>query len=233
MGLEKRRDSNVVWLEVKHFCIWQQIKAPVEGCEAVEVKNPKTSELSTKYGYKYDTLNGHAIKLEWYDTANKYSTRYIGYKLHLADEGQVYVLDMPYQSMVLRRFLRAAPNIDWNVPLAITAFKAKGEKQGDDSTGIWFRQEGETIKPFYTKDNPNGMPSATQDPVTHEWDFKPQHRWLVSELNEHIVPAIADHGEKYRAQRPERPEAQTGGLSQAESEPVDWNAPIDDSDVPF
>ena len=189
MALERQSDSNVTFLQVKHFALWKEIKRPVEGCETIDVTNPKTKEVIKKHGYKFRTLSGRAVKLVTYDTGTKYATRYFGFKLHISDGGEVYQLDMPYQSQILRRFLRVARNIDFSKPFAISVFKGKGS-DGKEETGIWFQQAGQTVKPYYSREQPHGMPPATQDPDTHEWDFKAQHRWLVQRLQDETIPEI-------------------------------------------
>ncbi len=79
MGLTKRADSDIFYLEIKHYCLWLPLKKQVEGCEALEVTNPKTGQVLTKYGYRFDTVTGRAVKLAKYDTQKKYATRYFGF----------------------------------------------------------------------------------------------------------------------------------------------------------
>ena len=72
-----------------------------------------------------------------YDTEKKYSKRYFGFKLSLAEGTETYVIEMPYASQILRRFLHVAPNVDWTHPLSITIFKGKKkEGAGVETTGI-------------------------------------------------------------------------------------------------
>ena len=69
----------------------------------------------------------------------------------------------------------AAPSIDWNLPFTIQVWKGKTkEGQGAAETAILFRQSGDTLKWFFTRDHLNGMPDATQDTDTKEWDFRAQ-----------------------------------------------------------
>jgi hypothetical protein len=192
MGLTRKTEASVVYLEIKHYCLWQALKKQVNGCDAVEVKNPRTGAVSTKYGYRFDTVIGRAVKLVKYDTERKYSTRYFGFKLHMIDQGEKFVLDLPYNSQALRRFLRVARNIDWYEPLSITVFKGKKKEGGSEETGIWFQQLGATVKPYYGKENLNGMPAAKYDDQLQQWDFRDQHRWLVGRLIEETIPHIAE-----------------------------------------
>lgn len=189
MALTRRSENHIVYLEAKHYCLWRQIKKQVDGCDSVEVKNPKTGQVLTKYGYRYDSVSGHVIKLVKYDTAEKYATRYFGFKMHIAEGAETYVLDMPYNGQFLRRFLRIAPNIEWALPLSITVFKGKKQKGGEEM-GVWFQQRDATVKPYYTRENQHGMPEATHDDVSNEWDFRAQHRWLVARLIETTIPSI-------------------------------------------
>lgn len=224
MALTKRSETGIIYLQAKHFCLWREIKKQVAGCDEVDANNPSTGQTVKKYGYRYDSVSGLAVKLFKYDTEKKYSTRYFGFKLQLRDGIDTYVLDMPYNSALLRRFLRIAPNVDWTLPLSLTVFKGKkGEKDGKDSTGFWFQQQGETVPAYFTRETPYGMPDAVYDADTHEWDFKAQHRWLVDHLKDNTIGDIdraatapADAGEDVEPDHSHEP-----------------HAPIDDSDLPF
>lgn len=233
MALTKRSESNTVFLQAKHYCLWQELKSQVDGCEAVQVKNPKTDAVSTKYGYKFNTVSGLATGLVKYDTEKKYPTRFFGFKLHLRDGDDAYVLDMPYQSQLLRRFLRVAPNVDWNKPLSITIFKGKKENGGEE-LGVWFQQRGETVKVYFTRENPRGMPQATQDPDTHEWDFRAQHRWLVELLKTRTIPDIEEAAKRVAPPMPPETDSQE---PEPEPEPEQHHralsTEITDDDVPF
>jgi hypothetical protein len=223
----------MVYLEAKHYCLWRAIKKEVPGCETIEANNPRTGGTVKKYGYRYDTVTGIVVKLLKYDTASKYSTRYFGFKLHMADGPDTYVIDMPYQSQLLRRFLKVARGIDWTKALSITVFKGKKENSQIEPTGIWFQQNGVTIKPYYTREQPHGMPAATHDKIEDQWDFREQHRWLVARLIEEtipdvdaaaakVAPPIEPHGGDDQADEPPDPPEHTGGGEE-----------ITDDDVPF
>lgn len=232
MALERRSATNTVFLQAKHYCLWQEIKKPVEGCETVEVTNPSTGDTLTKYGYAYHTVTGRVMKIVKYDTEKKFKTRFFGFKLHMEDAGIPYVFDMPYNGPALRKFLMIAPNVDWSLPLSLTVFKGKkkAEHSGADPMVIWFRQRDETVKAYFTKDNLHGMPEAIQDPHSKEWDFRAQRRWLVNYMVEHIIPAIEAAAAKVA------PPVEPLREPEQEREPdhdTDWNQGITDDDVPF
>jgi hypothetical protein len=232
MALTKRSESKTIYLEVKHYCLWRALKKEVPGCDVVEANNPATGGKVVKYGYRFDTVTGNATRLTWYDTERKYSKRYFGFKLSLIDGAETFVLDMPYTSQVLRRFLHVAPNVDWTVPLSITVFKGKrkeGAREGAEPTGIWFHQLGETVKAYYTREEPHGMPEATFDDALQQWDFRAQMRWLATQLKERTIPDI----EAAATRAPEADSAAEFEGDGVSSPDVggDWQA--DDSDCPF
>jgi hypothetical protein len=232
MSLTKHTDSKVIYLQVKAFSLWQELKKQVAGCDEIEVKNPKTGELLKKHGYRFDAVSGRVVKLIKYDTERKYTTRYFGFKIHFLDGIEVYVLDLPYNSQILRRFLRVAHNVDWNLPLSISVFKGKKKSGDGDELGVWFQQRGETVKPYYTREQPHEMPEAVFDADLQQWDFKAQHRWLVEKLKTETIPDI-----EAAAKRVEPPvEPQTVGDQQSEPQDTTDFQPSDfivDDDVPF
>lgn len=233
MALTKRSESNTVFLQAKHYCLWQEVKQQVPGCEAVEVKNPKTEAVSTKYGFKFNTVSGLVTDLVKYDTERKYATRFFGFKMHFRDADDAYVLDMPYQSQLLRRFLRVAPNVDWNLPLSITIFKGKKEN-GSEELGVWFQQHGETVKVYFTRENPRGMPNAIHHADTQEWDFREQHRWLVERLKTETIPDIQEAAKRVAPPvQPLHSDAEEPTPAEEQPQPHHRSDEITDDDVPF
>lgn len=231
MALTRRSENNIVYLEAKHYCLWRGFKKQVKDCEAIEVTNPKTGAVITKYGFRYDSVSGHVVKILKYDTERKYSTRYFGFKMHIVEGGETYVLDMPYNSQILRRFLRVARNIDWALPLSITVFKGKKEN-GLEELGVWFQQKAATVKPYYTREQPHGMPEATHDPVEDAWDFKAQHRWLVARLIEETIPDI-DAAAKRVAPPIEHDQGEELQEEHMEDVDIPPHGEISDDDLPF
>ena len=190
MALTKREGGSVTYLQIKDFSIWREIKTPVEGCEAITVNNPSNGETLTKYGFKFDELSGRVVKLEQYNKEFS-GTRYVGFNLFLMDDGKRFSLEMPYESQVFQRFLLVAPNIALDLPLSISAFKGKPSRAGaKDKTAVAFRQDGKNVPQFYSREDPHGMPLATQDTITGTWDFGPQKRWLVNKLITETIPQI-------------------------------------------
>lgn len=234
MALTKRTETDTVYLQVKGHCLWREIKdgADGQGYDTLDVKNPKTGQIITKYGYRFDTVSGHATKLVKYDTAKKYANRFFGFKLHLIDGTDSYCLDMPYHSQILRRFLRVAPNVDWTLPLSITIFKGKKKDSDKDELGVWFQQAGATVKPYFTREAPHDMPAAVYDNDLQQWDFKDQHRWLVGMLQDTTIPAIELAAS--RVAPPAEPQVSEPTAPEPEADVVDMPPfAADDDDLPF
>jgi hypothetical protein len=236
MALTKRSENQVVYLTAKHYCLWREFKKELPGCDVVDANNPATGLTVRKYGEKFHEVTGRATKLFTYNTGDKYAKRYIGFKLQLVDGPQTYVLDMPYQGQMLRRFLRLARNIDWNKSLSVSVFRGKKKPgSGAEDTGIWFQQEGATVKAYYTREAPHGMPEAYHDSVTDQWDFRTQHRWLVDKLIAETIPDIEAAAARVAPPiEPHEPMTAPDEPSDAdEGPPSDYSGPVTDEDVPF
>lgn len=228
MALTKSSGSNTIYLQAKHYSLWREIKQQVDECETVQVTNPKTGVVSNKFGYRYDSVTGHVVDVVWYDTEKKYPTRYFGFKMHIQDGTDKYVLDMPFNSQFLRRFLKIAPSVDWTKPLSITVFKGRKKDSDAEEMAVWFRQNGETLKQYFTRDQPHGMPEATFDDVEQKWDFKAQHRWLTDRLKNETIPAIQES-----AKRIMPPVAPHPGAQDVDPETPPFGENDDEESVPF
>lgn len=233
MPLGKRSENKKIYLQVKYYCLWRSIDKPVAGCDEIEVTNPRTQQKVKQHGYAYEFVTGRLVKIEKYDTGKKYATRFFGFDVHIFDGTDTFVIKMPYQSQILRRFLRLAPNLNWEQPITLSIFKGKKNKGEAEDTGIWFQQNGATVKPYYTRENTHGCPPATQDPHTEEWDFKAQHQWLVQQLVNVIIPSveIAAARQAPPVERHYEADEHEGDPREDDEPPKAWQA--SDDDVPF
>ncbi len=81
------------------------------------------------------------------------------------------------------------PNIDWDKPLRIAAWRTRNKETSEFETALWFTQDNESVRNFYTKANPNGLPEAIKHPRTGKWDFTGSGRFSVlPSLNQEIMP---------------------------------------------
>ena len=231
MPLTKRSESNAIFLSVKHHCIWQQIDKPASDSVSVEVTNPETKQVLTKHGYQYNDVSGHVAAIEKYDRTVK-GKRYLGYKMKISDGAQVFYLDMPDNSRVLRKFLMLMPNIDWDKPLRIAAWRTRNKETSEFETALWFTQDNESVRNFYTKANTNGLPEAIKHPRTGKWDFSAQEDFLsLPSLNRKSYPEIAGGYEAAVARAFTLTRRRLTNSTEPPSPPN--NDYIDDDDVPL
>jgi hypothetical protein len=195
MGVTRQSETNAMHLSIKDWSLWQEIKNKAEGCETIKVTNPEDKTVLDKYGYKYESLVGRVVHLAEYKREWKGKV-FSGFKLHVQDGADKFILDMPYTSRILRNFLHTCPNMNWSKPLSIRAFKGKNDK-GEPEQAIWFQQDEQTVKFYFTKDNPHGMPAPKQHPRTQKWDFSEQQEWLIERMMNDTAPAIAAAAAKF------------------------------------
>jgi hypothetical protein len=185
MGLKEKTDNNTAYLLVKHHSLILESKEPREGYEEIEVTNPRTNELVTKYIKRYAAVEGLIRKIEWYDTKDNYQTRFMGIKIHLRDGGEYFQLDLPFNSRPYDSFTKMAENIDYNYPVEFSVW----HDRKTDSTAFAVRQNGVPVKWKYTKDDMGDCPQPTQD-TFGKWDFSKQREWLYHRLTDVVIPHV-------------------------------------------
>lgn len=184
MALGLKKENNTVFLTVKHHCLCEESKSPRDGFQAIEVTNPKTKETVVKHIRAYEFVEGLITKIEWYDTKDSYSTRYLGYKIHIDADGQPVVLDLPFKTRPYDAFTKFAENIDFTQPVRFSAW----HDRKNDATAFCARHGENVIRYKYTRENPGKMPPAEHDEVTG-WDFKRQRVWLKERIDKVVIPA--------------------------------------------
>ena len=205
---EKSEHNGSVFLVVKHHTICQESKEPREGWREISVYNPSTGQNQPKWIYPYDGVSGHIDKLEWYDRTDEQSgQRFLGYKLHMSDNGESVVLDLPFRSMGYRVFMKIAENIDYGKPVEFAAW----HDRKDDRTAFLARQDGVSIKHRYTVANPGDCPPPVKNDLTGKWDFSAQEVWLKQQIDAEVVPVV-EQWAAYRAANPPKAEAAAPAL---------------------
>jgi hypothetical protein len=184
-GLQKKSDSGVIFLAVKHNSLVRESKGPKEGFEEIEVENPRTKEKVKKYIERFSAVEGVVSKIEWYDTEQKYENRYQGWKIHIdANEDQV-VLDLPFSSIPASRFMKLAENINWSKPVEFRAWKDAKR----DATAFWVGQNNESVPQKYTADNPGDCPPPIQN-ARGKWNYDAQMDFLFNRMKDVVIPAV-------------------------------------------
>jgi hypothetical protein len=188
MGLNAGREGGSTILVVKHQAICMESKEPREGFEPVEggVFNPTTGKQQDKYVRKFGSVDGMVRRLEWYNTEEQYDNQFIGVKVHIEDDGEQFILDLPYNTRQYSVFTRSMEAVDWTKPVEFCAWPDRASA----GTGFMLKQEGQKISQWYTKDNPGAAPPPVQDKITKKWDFSAQQTWLTEKLQNEIIPKV-------------------------------------------
>lgn len=183
--LHEKRVTEGNFLLVKHHSLVLESKEPKEGYEPIEVRNPKTNELLTKYIKRFEAVDGMVKRIEWYDSGDTYSTRFMGLKIHLTDQGQYFQLDLPFNSRPYDSFTKLAENIDFEKPVEFSVWHDRKQ----DSTAFAVRQNGIPVKWKYVKGDMGECPDAVQDELG-KWDFRDQRLWLRNRMLNVVIPHV-------------------------------------------
>lgn len=184
-GLQKKTDSGVIFLAVKHNSLVRESKGPQQGFEEIEVENPRTKEKVKKYIERFSAVEGMVTKIEWYDTEQKYENRYQGWKIHVDANGVPVVLDLPFSSIPASRFMKLAENIDWSKPVEFRAWKDVKR----DATAFWVGQNNDSVPQKYTRDDPGACPQPTQN-ARGKWNYDAQMDFLFGRMKDVVIPAV-------------------------------------------
>lgn len=117
------------------------------------------------------------------------------WQVYLQDEDGTAILSMRYSSGYASAFLKALPNVDLSQDVTITPHvKVDGDKK---RTGIFLNQNGQSVKWFYTRETPNGLPGLEKIKVkgVEMWDDSKMMEFLEQrtlELFNSNAPEIED-----------------------------------------
>ena len=192
MGLNTKTESDTKIVMIKHKSLCLESKEPKDGYVETQVEIPNTDdghgnpETMIKYIKSFKSLDGYVKELEWYNTEEKHSRPYLGVKIHMEDDGEQFILDIPYDRQYFNTFCKIAENIDFTERVE---FYASPDKDGK-GTRFGASQNGVGVKYRYTKENPGQMPLGKQNKTTKKWDFSAQNEWLLNNLIENVIPAV-------------------------------------------
>lgn len=92
------------------------------------------------------------------------------WQVKMQDDDGIAILSFKYSSGYASSFLKALPNVDLSKEVTLSPnVKIEGDKK---RTTLFLKQDGQPIKWYYTKDNPNGIPPLKQIKVkgVTTWD---------------------------------------------------------------
>ena len=217
------------------FFLVMESKTPQEGFEEITVEHVKTKQPITKYIRKFSDVTGFVKKLEWRDTKDQFTERYRGFRLTLIDPAadEEYILDLPFDSIPYRQFVKYAENIDFTKPVMFCAWHDKR----NDQVAFRAKQDDKIVLQAFTKDNPNGMPQPEMDDLD-KLDFKNQNIWLRRRILEKVIPMVeAAEGARSAVNNladsvPGTPSAPPPPEPEAEAPQGEFDY-LDDGDPPF
>ena len=184
MALHETTESTGKFLVIKHGSICLESKEPKEGYTEITVYNPQTDRDQQKWIKPYKAVDGMITRIEWYDRTTD-GNRYMGVKIHMRDGGEYFSLDLPYNKREFDSFSKLVENIDFTKPVEFSAWKDRATGH----TAFCVRQDGETVKWKYTKDNMGECPPAKQSKLG-KWNFDDQREWLVERIVNVVIPAV-------------------------------------------
>lgn len=181
----------------------------------IETQNPRTKALKNTWVDRYDALVVKIVNIERFSMKFEKGGKVVNYNLMVQAPGKDgkpgprATLQMHFMDALLRKFLKVAPNIDFNKWVRIAAFKGRDGKQvisikqGDgpvfsDWPAVPFywqhKIDEHTGKPDYDSKAkaPDGtiMPPGVYDDDDESWDFSAQNKFLVKHFRENTMPVI-------------------------------------------
>lgn len=180
MGLENH--SNRIYLSVADGKIIQRVKEGTPNAIQRTTKNGKVVH-EIKFGSLSGFLSGVSIK------ENEFGKDWI---FEIEDDGQVFALQMMYNSRYATTFLNALLNPDVNLNMPITITPWSKEVEGKTKTATYLKQGEEDVKWYFTKDNPNGMPPLEKVVFKgkEQWDDFAIMEFLKAQVETKIKPNL-------------------------------------------
>lgn len=149
MGLNKHGDGGI-FLGIADGKLVQQHKEAVKDVTAT--RTTKTGK--TVHEEKFDYIEGVLTSIKTKE--NDYGKQYV---LGVQDGDDKFYINISYSSRYATSFLKALPNIDITKPVKLMPWSMADKNDATKKiTGITMWQNGEKIAPFYTKEDPKGLP---------------------------------------------------------------------------
>lgn len=179
MGLGTQENGKFISIVGGRFCIRVQ-----EGSEgAISRVNKLGKTVWEKY---YDNFTGKLVGIK--TTDGTYGKQWV---FSFQDAGEVYNLQLGYSNSFAKNIIKMLPNADLSKEMKVQP--QTKEIDGVKKSSVFINQDGKSLKHFYTKDNPNGLPPMTQVMVkgTMVWDDTDQMVFLEEMVKKDIVPKLS------------------------------------------
>lgn len=152
MAHEPRRSSNFVeYYQIRDGQFYKKYNEPTIG--AIERTNKNGKKVWEEF-FDFD-LSGVIKRIKL--SANEWAGQILeNVEIVIQDIDETYSIQLDLNSRYAQSFFARLPNIDLDKRVILSP--AKYQKDGKDIIGLFVKQDGESVKSFYTKDEPNGMP---------------------------------------------------------------------------
>lgn len=197
---------------------------PVDGWEGpIITQNPKTKEDVKTWVDRFDYLVTRIVDVNKFAHEFTNGGKVRGYELTLKAGDKYGQLQLTWIEPVLKRFLKVAPNINFDMPIFISVFGVNDN--GKSKVAVSFRQpsggadtrdprEWDKVFEYYNKDSE--MPQAVHDEFTDKWNYDEQNKFLGIAFERDTMPkikAIAKSlGLEQEPKRETSPMAQQAGI---------------------
>lgn len=213
---EKGKHKGGMYLSVFDGSICQRSKVEIEGWDHVETTNQTTKETVHSWVHRFDRVVARIIDIDKEKVTFTNGNSVTNYNIILMAGNKRAVLQLQYMDSVLKRFLKVAPNINFDRPILISAWSTM--KEGKKKQAVSFRQgEGKDVDKWVkveefwktprdkdgnilgpsTAPDQSVMPQPVQDEDDDTWDYKAQNKFLVGHFRENVLPKIKVIAEKY------------------------------------
>lgn len=184
------QESNAIFLTISNGKICK--KVPKKTSISVERVNKNGVTVQEEYYKGWKGLIT-AIAVREHKDFGKF------WNITLTDDQGDAILQMNYSSGYAAAFLKTLPNITLDSDVIITPnLKIEGEKK---KTTVFVSQHGVSLKHYYTRDNPNGLPELKQIKVKGKltYDDSDLMEFLENMVMTEIVPKLPKLGSKVAA----------------------------------
>lgn len=116
------------------------------------------------------------------------------WQLKFESDGEIFLIQMPFSGRYASSFLRVLPNLDLKKEMRFKPWEMTDKNDASKKvSGITIYQGGK-ILPYYTKDEPNGLPELKQVKVKGKitWDDSDLMDFLENMVKNEIVPKLKE-----------------------------------------
>lgn len=178
MGLENRATGNYITILNGKFC--KRVEEKTQG--AIQRVNKLGKVV---YELFFTSFTGKLVDIKTQD--GSYGLSWV---FDFIAEGEVYHLQLSYSNSFATAFLKMLPNIDLTKVMKLSP--SVKEVDGKNKSSLFINQEGKTLKHFYTREVPNGLPSMEEVTVrgVKTWDDTKRLEFLHNMVVTEILPKL-------------------------------------------